>query len=52
MLLAKLAGVPAREIARALGVSESVVDHRFRGALARLRARLLPKAGAQRGRHA
>jgi RNA polymerase sigma-70 factor (ECF subfamily) len=52
VLLAKLAGVPAREIARALGVSESVVDHRFRGALARLRARLLPKAGARRGRHA
>ena len=52
VLLAKLAGVPAREIARALGVSESVVDHRFRGALARLRARLCRKPACRRGRHA
>lgn len=47
VLMAKLAGVPAREIAGALGVTESVVDHRFRNALARVRARL-----ARGGRHA
>ncbi len=52
VLLAKLAGVPAREIARTLGVSESVVDHRFRGGLARLRSRLLPKAEVLGARHA
>ncbi len=51
VLLAKLAGVPAREIARTLGVTESVVDHRFRGGLARLRARLAPPR-ARRGRDA
>ena len=39
---------PARS-RETLGVSESVVDHRFRGALARLRARLLPKARARGG---
>jgi len=47
VLLAKLAGVPAREIAGALEVTESVVDHRFRSALARVRTRL-----ARGGRHA
>ena len=52
VLLAKLAGVPAREIARTLGVTESVVDHRFRGGLARLRARLGPRRPARRGGHA
>jgi DNA-directed RNA polymerase specialized sigma24 family protein len=45
VLLAKLAGIPAREIAAALGISESLVDHRFRDALARLKARLAPKGG-------
>jgi len=52
VLLAKLAGVPAREIARAQGVTESVVDHRFRGGLARLRARLRPPSRARRAGHA
>ncbi len=52
VLLAKLAGVPAREIARATGVTESVVDHRFRRGLGRLRARLGPKAAPRRARHA
>ena len=47
VLLAKLADLPAREIARALGVTESVVDHRFRTALERLRARLLPGRGKE-----
>ncbi len=47
VLLAKLAGVPAREIAETLGVTESVVDHRFRNALGRVRTRL-----ARGGRHA
>jgi DNA-directed RNA polymerase specialized sigma24 family protein len=44
VLFAKLSGVPAREIARALDVTESVVDHRFRTALAKLRASLTPRA--------
>jgi RNA polymerase sigma factor (sigma-70 family) len=52
VLLAKLAGVPAREIARALDVTESVVDHRFRRGLDRLRARLAPSRGSRRARHA
>jgi DNA-directed RNA polymerase specialized sigma24 family protein len=37
VLLAKLAGFSAREIARMLTVTEAVVDHRYRGALSRLR---------------
>ncbi len=52
VLLAKLAGVSAREIARTLGVTQSVVDHRFRGGLARLRSRLAPRRAARRGRDA
>jgi DNA-directed RNA polymerase specialized sigma24 family protein len=40
VLLAKLAEVPAREIARSLGVSEAIVDHRFRNAIARVRRAL------------
>jgi RNA polymerase sigma factor (sigma-70 family) len=36
VLLAKLAGVPAREIARTLDITELAVDHRFRNAIARL----------------
>ena len=42
VLMAKLAGVHAREIARTLGVSEPVVDHRFRNAIARLQKRMAP----------
>lgn len=47
VLLAKLAGVPAREIARTLQMSEPAVDHRFRDALARLQKRL--QAPRQKG---
>ena len=47
VLLAKLSGVPAREIARTLTMTESVVDHRFRNALARIRQGL---DGGQRER--
>ncbi len=49
VLLAKLAGVPAREIAQTLGLSEAVVDHRFRDALARLKTRLSPKSTRTKG---
>ncbi|MFQ5788930.1 MAG: RNA polymerase sigma factor [Acidobacteriota bacterium] len=49
VLLAKLAGVPAREIARALGVTEAMVDHRYRSALARLRKEM-KLSGRGRGR--
>lgn len=40
VLLAKLAGISARDIAKTLSISESVVDHRFRKAISRLRKRL------------
>jgi DNA-directed RNA polymerase specialized sigma24 family protein len=43
VLTAKLAGVPAREIAQTLQVTEAAVDHRFRNAVARIRARLAPE---------
>jgi len=42
VLMAKLAGVPAREIARTLAVTEPVVDHRYRNAIARLQKHLAP----------
>jgi len=48
VLLAKLAGVPARDIARTLQVTEPVVDHHFRNAIARLRKELRPKDRAGR----
>ena len=48
VLMAKLAGVSAREIARALDVTEAVVDHRYRDAIARLRRRLRVKAKGPR----
>lgn len=51
VLLAKLAGVPAREIARTLQVSEPVVDHRFRNAIARLRRQLQPPKPRRKGGH-
>jgi RNA polymerase sigma factor (sigma-70 family) len=44
VLLAKLAGVPIREIARTFDITEAVVDHRYRDAIARLRRRLRVKA--------
>lgn len=48
VLAAKLAGVPAREIARTLGITEAAVDHRFRNAIARIRERLMPAEGGTR----
>jgi DNA-directed RNA polymerase specialized sigma24 family protein len=38
VLMGKLSGVPAAEIARSIGATEAAVDHRFRNALARLRS--------------
>jgi RNA polymerase sigma factor (sigma-70 family) len=40
VLLAKLAGMSAREVARTLSITEAMVDHRYRDALSRLRAKL------------
>jgi RNA polymerase sigma factor (sigma-70 family) len=40
VLLAKLAGMSAREIARMLSVTEAVVDHRYRDCITRLRSKL------------
>jgi DNA-directed RNA polymerase specialized sigma24 family protein len=40
VLLAKLAGMSAREVARTLSITEAVVDHRYRDALSRLRVKL------------
>jgi DNA-directed RNA polymerase specialized sigma24 family protein len=40
VLLAKLAGMSAREVATTLSITEAVVDHRYRDALKRLRTRL------------
>ena len=40
VLLAKLSGMSAREIAVTLSISESVVDHRYRNAIAKLRKKL------------
>ena len=40
ILTGKLAGVPAKEIARTLAISEPAVDHRYRNALAQVRQRL------------
>jgi RNA polymerase sigma factor (sigma-70 family) len=40
VLLAKLSGMSAREVAKALSITEAVVDHRYREAIARLRAKL------------
>ncbi len=45
VLLAKLAGVPAREIAATLGITEPVVDHRFRNAVARIQKQVRPPSG-------
>lgn len=53
VLVAKLAGVPAREIARTFDVTEAVVDHRYRDAIARVRRRLRMDAkGTRREGHA
>ena len=53
VLVAKLAGVPAREIARTFDVTEAVIDHRYRDAIARVRRRLRIEAkGPTRKGHA
>jgi DNA-directed RNA polymerase specialized sigma24 family protein len=46
VLTAKLAGVPGREIARTLGMTESAVDHRFRRVVERIREVLAPEGDA------
>ncbi len=43
VLLAKLGGIPGREVAEALSVTEAVVDHRFRNAISRLQKKMNPK---------
>lgn len=43
VLIAKLSGMTAREIARSLSITEAVVDHRYRNALSRLRKRMKAK---------
>jgi DNA-directed RNA polymerase specialized sigma24 family protein len=40
VLLAKLAGMSAKEIAKTLSITEAMVDHRYRDAVSRLRAKL------------
>ncbi len=40
VLLARLSGVPIREVARTLDITESLVDHRYRNAIARLQQEL------------
>jgi DNA-directed RNA polymerase specialized sigma24 family protein len=40
VLLGKLSGMSAREVATTLSITEAVVDHRYRDALARLRSKL------------
>jgi RNA polymerase sigma factor (sigma-70 family) len=42
ILMAKLAGIPAREIAAILSITEAMVDHRFRNSIARLKKHLKP----------
>jgi RNA polymerase sigma factor (sigma-70 family) len=48
LLLAKLAGVPAREIAATLRLTEAAVDHQFRNAIARLQKEMLPQGPVER----
>ncbi len=50
VLIAKLAGVPGREIARTLRVSEPIVDHRFRNAVARLKQEMRSPTAKAAGR--
>lgn len=47
VLLAKLSGMSAREIGESLSITESVVDHRYRNALSKLRKAL--KVDKRRG---
>lgn len=49
VLLLKLTGMSAREIASSFSITEAVVDHRYRGALSRLRAEMkVEDAGKKR----
>jgi len=47
ILLGKMTGVPARAIARTLGLTESAVDHGYRRALAKTRAVLVNPGAPQ-----
>jgi DNA-directed RNA polymerase specialized sigma24 family protein len=47
ILIGKLTGVSARTIARALGVTESAVDHGYRRAIAKVRDALIAPGGPQ-----
>ena len=49
ILTAKLAGVPAKEIARTLSISEPAVDHRYRNALEHLRQHVQSGQGRIQG---
>jgi len=51
ILSAKLSGVSGRDTARVLGLSEPTVDHRYRAALARIRARLTTPQRVQERSH-
>ena len=48
VLLAKLAGLSAREVATGLSITEAVVDHRYRDALSRLRVKLKVAEGEKK----
>jgi DNA-directed RNA polymerase specialized sigma24 family protein len=50
VLLAKLAGMSGREIAATLSITESVVDHRYRNAIAKLKKKLNPREEKEKGR--
>jgi DNA-directed RNA polymerase specialized sigma24 family protein len=47
-LLAKLSGLSGEEMARALGISPAIADHRYRSAVARLRRELGQAPGSRR----
>ena len=51
VLVGKLSGVPAAEIARTHGITEPVVDHRFRNAIARIKKELRPRGRPTPNRH-
>lgn len=51
VLMGKLSGLSAAEIAGALRISTAVVDHRYRNVLARLRQRLEQTTGREDVRH-
>jgi RNA polymerase sigma factor (sigma-70 family) len=45
ILLAKLSGIPAREIAATLAITEAAVDHRFRKSIIRLQKHIRARKG-------